>query len=442
MHSTKRPPGPKVAWAAYAALSRDPLGYLARAVRKYGDIVHLQIGKRHDFLLNHPDHIRAILFDQEGVRRSVHRPLQRILGQGLLTSRGKIHKKQRSLLQTVFQKERIAALGEVMVCETVRWSDRWRNGSRIDVGEEMTRLTMSIMGKTLFNVNLETGATELRDALLTVLAATRFNNPLLLSKVLEKMPLPANYRFRRAAKQLDQFIYQTIAERRAGRADQPDLLSVLVRMSKESSKKMTDQKVRDQILTFFVGGHETLANALMWTWYLMAKNPGPTKKLHAEIDTVLKGRLPAVDDLEKLTYTRMVFTESMRIYPPIWIMGRHALRDLNFNGCIIPKGSYIHVSQFLMHRDARYFPEPERFDPERWTKEAAAARPKFSYFPFGGGGLQCIGDRFAWMQGLLVISTLASRWRIRLVPGHRIVLQPQLTLRSRHGMPMTLERRR
>jgi cytochrome P450 len=180
----------------------------------------------------------------------------------------------------------------------------------------------------------------------------------------------------------------------------------------------------------------------MWTWYLLAENPDPTEKLHCELDKALSGRLPEVSHLESLPYAKMIFAESMRLYPPIWIIGRHALCDVNINGHIIPKGSYIHVSQFLMHRDARYFPDPGRFDPERWTPEATAARPKFSYFPFGGGGLQCIGEGFAWTQGLLTIATVASRWRMRLVPGHRIELEPQITLRSRYGMPMTLERRK
>jgi cytochrome P450 len=439
---TTKLPGPKISWLAYTALYRDPLGYLAGAARKYGDIVHLAIAHRHDFLLNHPDYIRAILLDQDGMRRSVHRPLQRILGRGLITSRGKIHKRQRSLLQAVFQKQRIAALGEVMSREIVRWSDRWRDGATVEMADEMTRLAISIAGKTLFNVDLESEEIEVRDALITVFAATRFNNLLLASKLLERLPLPANRHFRRAAQRLDQFIFELIADRHAGSTDQPDLLSVLVRMSEKSPKKMTDRKVRDQILTFFLAGHETVASALMWTWYLLAANPDVTEKLHSELNKVLNGRLPEVSDLESLSYAKMVFAESMRIYPPVWIIGRRALRDVNVDGHIIPKGSYVHVSQFLMHRDPRYFPEPERFDPERWTSEATAARPRFSYFPFGGGGLQCIGEGFAWTQALLVIATLASRWRMQLVPGHRIELEPQVTLRSRYGMPMTLERRK
>lgn len=441
MFAITKPPGPRIAWLAYAALYRDPLGYLASAVRKYGDIVYLEIAHRRDFLLNNPDYVRAILLDQDGMRRSVPRPLQRVMGRGLITSRGNIHKRQRALLQPVFQKHRIAALGEMMSLQIARWSERWKEDATVEMMDEMTRLSISIAGKTLFDVDLESEETEVRDALVAVFAATRFNNLLLVSKALERLPLPTNRRFRAAAQRLDKFIYEMIAKRHAGSADKPDLLSVLVRMSEKSPNKMTDRKVRDQIVTFFLAGHETIASALMWTWYLLAANPVVAEKLYSELVKVLSGRLPLVSDLENLSYTRMVFAESMRLYPPVWIIGRHALCDVNVNGYVIPKGAYVHVSPFLMHRDSRYFPDPERFDPERWTPEAIAARPRFSYFPFGGGSSQCIGEGMAWTQALLTIGTLASRWRMRLATGHRIELEPQVTLRSRYGMPMTLERR-
>lgn len=437
----KKLPGPKSALAAYAKLYRDPLGYLVAAHKKYGDVVHMQLGRRHDFLLNHPDYIKAILLDQENLRRSVHRPLQRILGQGLLTSRGNTHKKQRILLAPIFQRQRIAALGEVMVRQIAWWSDRWKDGGRVEMADEMTHLAMSIAGRTLFNVDFESKATKLRDALITILKATRFNNLMVATKHLERLPLPSNRRFASAAKKLDTEIRALIAERRAGPCDDPDLLSVMVKLHKESRKGITDQKIRDQMLTFFIGGHETIASGLMWTWFLLAENPAAERKLHDEVDTVLAGRLPSADDLEQLPYTRMVFAEAMRLYPPVWIMGRRAMKEVKMNGLTIPSGSYVHVSQFLMHRDARYFPEPERFEPERWRPEAVAARPKFSYFPFGGGGLQCIGEGFAWMQAVLVISALASKWQMRVAPGHRVELAGQITLRSRHGMPMTLRRR-
>ncbi|MDQ6940049.1 MAG: cytochrome P450 [Verrucomicrobiota bacterium] len=442
MPNESKLPGPKSALAAYARLYRDPLGYLVAANKKYGDIVHMQLGKRHDFLLNHPDYIRAVLLDTENFRRSVHRPLQRVLGQGLLTAKEPKHKRQRTMLQPIFHRQKIAALGGMMVEEIARWSDRWRDGATVDMGDEMTNLAMSIAGKTLFNVDFDTKAPELRSVLTTILKATRFNNLLVASKHLEKLPLPVHRRFARDAKQLDDMIREMIDERRAGPCDDPDLLSVLVSMHKQSKRGLTDQKIRDQILTFFIGGHETIASGLMWTWYLLAKNGDSATKLRAEVDAVLGQRLPTVEDIERLPYTRMVFSESMRLYPPVWIMGRRALAEVKLNGCTIPSGSYVHVSQYLMHRDARFFPEPERFDPERWTQEAAAARPKFSYFPFGGGGMQCIGEGFAWMQAVFAISILARRWEMKVQPGLRVELQGQITLRSRHGMPMILKKRK
>ncbi len=444
MMATKNPPGPKLPWFTFLAMYRDPLRSLKRAVDRYGDVVHLGLAGRHYFLLNHPDYIRAILLDQDGMRRSVHPPLKRFLGNGLLSSQYGFHQRQRRLIQPAFHKERIAAFGEVMISESARCSDRWRNGATVDMSEEMIRLTMRIVGKTLFNVDFESEATELGEALDTVVATTTRMDYAVVRELQKRIPLFRSRRFERARERLDQLMYQMIAERRAGGLEQPDLLSMLVRIraSEDAPGGMTDTQVRDEILTLFTAGHETIAKALMWTWYLLAENPDVADKLHAELDSVLAGRLPSAGDLEKLSYTRMVFSESMRIFPPVWIMGRRAMRETAIGEYVIPKGSHIHVSQFLMHRDARYFPDPERFDPQRWTPEAIAARPKFSYFPFGGGGLQCIGEGFAWTEGMLVMATLAGRWRMKVVPGHRIELEPRITLHSRHGMPMILEKRK
>jgi len=444
MPANRQPPGPKHPWITFAAVYRNPLRSLAQAVRDYGDIVHLRLGSRHHFLLNHPDYIRAILLDQDGMRRSIHPPLKRFMGKGLLSSQGSFHQRQRRLVQPGFHKQRIAALGEAMTRESVRCSDRWRNGATVDMSGEMMHLTMNIVGKTLFNVDFESEAAELGEALDTVVVASTRTGYAVGAALQKFVPLLRSRRLERARSRLDQMMYQMIAERRAGDMDQPDLLSMLLRIrdSEDAPKGMTDEQVRDEILTLFTAGHETTAVALMWTWYLLSENPGVEEKLHAELDTVLNGRPPCTADLEHLPYTRMVFSEVMRLYPPVWIMGRRALRDTPLGDYVIPKKSHVHVSQFLMHRDARYFPEPGRFDPQRWTPEAVAARPKFSYFPFGGGGLQCIGEGFAWTEGLLVIATLASRWRMRLKPGHRIELEPRITLCSRYGMPMILERRK
>jgi len=435
-------PGPRNPWLAYAALYRDPLGYLTRAARKHGDVVHIKIGRKSDLLLNHPDLVRAALLDHENLRRCVHRPLRRVLGKGLLTCRGERHKKQRALLQPMFTRERIVALGDVMVGEIKRRTDRWREGATLDMAPEMLELAISIAGKALFDVDFSSKAAGLRDALVTVLQATRFNNLAVASKQFEKLSLPIHRRFARAAEKLETEIRAIIAERQKGASEGPDLLSIMVRLQKQSRKGLTEQKIRDQILTFLMVGHETTATALMWTWYLLSENPEVAKKLYSEVDHVLGDRLPSGQDCDRLPYTRMVFAESMRLYPPVWLLTRRAVGDVKINGFVIRSGSYVHLSPFVMHRDPRYFPEPERFDPERWTPEAVAARPKFSYFPFGGGSLQCIGEGFGWMQGVLTIATLARRWQMRLVPGHRIELGPHITLRSRYGMPMKLERRR
>ena len=435
-------PGPRNPWLAYAALYRDPLGYLTRAARKHGDVVHIKIGRKSDFLLNHPDLVRAALLDHENLRRCVHRPLRRVLGKGLLTCRGERHKKQRALLQPMFTRERIVALGDVMVGEITRRTDRWCEGATLDMAPEMLELAISIAGKALFDVDFSSKAAGLRDALVTVLQATRFNNLAVASKQFEKLSLPIHRRFARAAEKLETEIRAIIAERQKGASEGPDLLSIMVRLQKQSRKGLTEQKIRDQILTFLMVGHETTATALMWTWYLLSENPEVATKLYSEVDHVLGDRLPSGQDCDRLPYTRMVFAESMRLYPPVWLLTRRAVRDVKINGFVIRSGSYVHLSPFVMHRDPRYFPKPERFDPERWTPEAVAARPKFSYFPFGGGSLQCIGEGFGWMQGVLTIATLARRWQMRLVPGHRIELGPHITLRSRYGMPMKLERRR
>ena len=204
---------------------------------------------------------------------------------------------------------------------------------------------------------------------------------------------------------------------------------------------MSDEQLRDEVMTLFLAGHETTANALAWTWYLLSQNPEVEAKLHAELDAVLAGNLPTVDDVQKLTYTEKVLTESMRLFPPVWVMGRRAVSSYKAGGFYVPAGSIVLLSQYVIHHDERHYADPEKFDPERWTPEARAARPKYSYFPFGGGPRLCIGEQFAWMEGILLIATLAQKWKLRLVPGHPVAPQPLITLRPKHGMRMTLELR-
>jgi cytochrome P450 len=308
----------------------------------------------------------------------------------------------------------------------------------------MTRLTLAIVGKTLFDADVGSDADDVGEALTEVMELFGY---LMLpyAELIEKLPLPARYRFQRARARLDAVIYRIIEERRRGGVDRGDLLSMLLLAQDEEGdgEGMSDEQVRDEAMTIFLAGHETTANALVWTFYLLSLNGEVESKLHAELDAVLEdGRLPSMEDLARLPYTEMVFAEALRLYPPAWATGRLAIKDYEIGGYHIAKGALVLVSQFVMHRDARYFPDPERFDPERWTPQAKQQRPAFSYFPFGGGPRRCIGEGFARMEGVLLVATLARRWRMSLAPGHKVELKPRITLRpGKAGVRMILKER-
>ena len=304
------------------------------------------------------------------------------------------------------------------------------------------RLTLAIVGKTLFDTDVEQEADSIGGALTELMELFRL---LLLpySEYLEKLPLPPVRRFQKVRGRLDEIIFRIIAEHRRSGVDRGDLLSMLLlAQDEDGGERMTDTQLRDEAMTIFLAGHETTANALTWAWYLLSEHPEVEATLHNEIDAVVAadGR-PQFADLARLPYTEMVLTEAMRLYPPAWVIGRLAIRDYEAGGYLIPAGSLVFVSQYTMHRDRRYYSDPERFDPERWTPEARSARPPFAYFPFGGGPRRCIGEGFAWMEGVLLIATLARHWRLRLVPDHPVKLHPRITLRPKYGMRMILERR-
>jgi cytochrome P450 len=427
------------------AFRRDPLKFLTRIAREHGDIVNFRMGPQHVLLLNHPDLIRDALVtrgDHFHKGRALQRS-KRLLGEGLLTSEGEYHRRQRRLAQPAFHRKRVESYGAVMVEYAARNSARWHEGETPDIAHEMMRLTLSIVGKTLFDTDVESEADEIGRALTEMLELFQM---LLLpySEYLERLPLPANRRFTRARAKLDSVIYRIIEERRANNADRGDLLSMLLLAQDEEDATggMSDEQLRDEALTIFLAGHETTANALAWTWYLLAQNREAEAKLHSELDAVLEGgRLPSVEDLPRLRYTEMVFAESMRLYPPAWVVGRLAVKDYAVGDHVARPGTLILTSQYVMHRDPRFFPDPLRFDPERWTTEAKESRPQYSYFPFGGGARRCIGEGFAWMEGTLVVAAIARRWRMRLVPGHPVVEHPRMTLRPKHGIRMKLEDR-
>lgn len=425
-------------------LRRDLLTYLQRVADTCGELGYFKAGPLHVYLLNNPDHIRDLLVThQKNFTKS--RGLQlakRILGEGLLTSEGELHLRQRRLVQPAFHRQRLEGYGTVMCEEAAKMRGVWQDGSAIDVAEEMMRLTLTIVGKTLFGVNVEDEAKEIGDALTTAMSLfSRLTNP--LATFLEKLPLPSNFRFFRAKRRLDETIYRMIAARRQSGEDRGDLLSMLLMAQDEEGDggRMTDLQVRDEAMTLFLAGHETTAIALTWTWYLLSQHLDCETKLHEELRSVLGDRAPTVHDYPQLNYTRMVLAESMRLFPPAYVFGRMAINDYRIGEYDVPAGATLLVSPYILHRLERFYPEPLRFMPERWTQVNETERHKFAYVPFGGGPRVCIGEGFAWMEGVLVLATMAQRWRLRLVPDHPVALQPLITLRPKFGVKMRLEER-
>ncbi len=440
------PPGPKRSYPGSLLLQfrRDPLGQLQKIAREFGDIVYLRLGRENVFLINHPDLIREVLVThhQNFTKGRGLERIKKFLGEGLLTSEGETHLRQRRLMQPAFHHRRIAAFGEIMTAHASRTRDGWQDGATIDLAGEMMRLTLGIVGQTLFGANVAADAAAVESALATMMKSF----PLMMlpfADFIEKLPLPAVRRMKAAHADLDAIIYRLIDQRRSSGQDHGDLLSMLIAAQDEEDggAGMTDQQVRDESMTIFLAGHETTANALNWTWYVLAGHPAVEARLHAELDEVLQGRLPSMADLPALRFTENVVRESMRLYPPAWMVGRRAVADFPMAGYTVPARSIVLMSQYVMHRDARYFPEPDQFAPDRWTPEFKAALPKYAYFPFGGGPRQCIGEGFAWMEAVLLLATLAQHWKLRLVPGHPVVPQPMVTLRPKHGLLMTAHRR-
>lgn len=440
------PPGPKgkLIGGNFREFRRRTLPYLQQAVRDYGDVVYFRFGPQHVYFLNHPDHIKDVLVTHHQCfmkGRALQRS-KRLLGEGLLTSEGDFHRRQRRLAQPAFHRTRIASYATVMTDYAARTAARWRDEETLDISQEMMRLTLAIVGKTLFDADVEQEADEIGAALTSVMEL--FDMLLMpFSEFLEKLPLPHVRRFKRARERLDATIYRIIEERRRSQEDRGDLLSMLLSARDEEGDgaQMNNLQVRDEVMTLFLAGHETTANALTWTWYLLSEHLDVEAKLHAELDAVLGGRPPTFEDVPRLSYTEMVLAEAMRLYPPAWAIGRLALCDYEVGGYTIPPKSLVLLSQYVTQRDERFFPEPARFDPERWMPEAKESRPQFSYFPFGGGPRRCIGEGFAWMEGILLISTLAQQWRLRLAPGHRVEPMPVITLRPKYGMQMMVEKR-
>lgn len=460
------PPGPRNRFPGHLvfALRADTLDFLTRTTQAYGDLVPFRVGPWLYVLVSDPETVRDVLVTQ--AERFTKGPALRrsrdTLGDGLLTSEGEFHRRQRRLSQPAFHPQRVAGYAEAMVRIAERTAGTWEDGRTMDAHEAMMQLALRIVAKTLFDADVEAEVASIGAAMdVSVKMFSRAMTP--WAALLNHLPLPSNFRFRRARRLLNETIERFIAERRREGVDRGDLLSMLLKRdagfaaapsSQEQpgkpgpqSEGMTDLQLRNESLTLFTAGHETTANALTFTWHLLSQHAEVEARLHEEIDAALGGRLPTAADLEALPYTRAVLSESMRLYPPAWAVARQAkepVRLAHFEGVELPAGSVILMSQWVMHRDPRWWPEPGRFDPGRWLDPGGGnpARPRYAYFPFGGGPRNCIGESFAWTEAILVLATVARHWRLRAVQSEPIALRPTITLRPRYPLPMGFERRR
>src|SRR5918997_3370211 len=423
--------------------TRDYLGFLTRCAREYGDIVRLRFVNVPVYLLNHPDYVEHVLVQNnrnsiksKGVRHSLG-----FLGDGLLTSEGDFWRRQRRLAQPAFHRERIDAYSGVMVECAERAISGWKGNETRDVHEDMARLALDVVAKTLFGTLLTVEFEEVGAALETI--TQRFTGRGgVLFHIPEKVPTPANLRFRRAVRLLDGIIYKIIEERRAGGERAGDLLSMFLEArDEETGESMSDRQLRDEVMTIFLAGHETTANALSWTWYLLARHSEAEVRLLEELGEVLGGRAPTVGDLPRLRYTDMVVKESMRLYPPAWAFGRETVEDCEIGGYHVPAGTQLVMSQWVTHRDPRYYDRAEEFRPERWVDDSVEELPPYAYFPFGGGPRLCIGRSFAKIETVLLLATISQKVKFSLAESQRIKPLPSITLRPRNGMRVVLTRR-
>lgn len=420
----------------------DKLGFLSRCAATYGDVIKLKIGEP-TFLLNHPDDIKHVLVlnpDNYGKSpRMTSASGRKLSGSGLLTSVGPEHLRQRRMMQPVFYRKTVESFSRIITEGVEEMLARWADGMELDLEGEMMGLVQRNIVKTLLGADADHDLPALLNA---VTIRRQYMEHVFFSPLPEWVPSRIGWRYRRAMHRIDAIVMGAIQARRARPADTKDLLSLLLCAKYDDGTAMTDHQVRDEVVTLLVTGYETIGEALTWTSYLLSQHPAIAAKCFAEVDAAIGGRSPGVEDLPKLPYLGMVLAESMRLYPPTWIFIRIAQEEDTLpSGAVIPAGSKIYLCQYVMQRHPRYFPDPERFDPERFTDTAKKERPQFTYFPFGGGSRVCIGEHFAKMEATLILSSIAQRFRLSLVPGQIIVPEPTMTLHPRNGIRMRVEQR-
>jgi cytochrome P450 len=419
--------------------------------REFGDLVSFHVLGRPVLQFNHPELVQEMLVRDASHhhRNLVMQRSKDILGEGLLTSEEPLHMRQRRLAQPAFHRQRISAYGEVIAQATTTMTQRWPSGEVLDVRAEMLLLALRIVGKTLFDTELEQDVNKI------AAAADAFQSFLPLawlpfSRALQASPLPSMRRIRRGREELDELIYRMIRERRADPRDRGDLLSMLIssvdtegEIQGGAAARMSDTQVRDECLTVMLAGHETTANALSFVLWLLAEHPEVQEELAEESARVLQGRAPTAADYPQLKLAEQVFAEALRLYPPVWVTARTAAESYEYRGMRIEKGTMLVAPQFAVHRDPRFFPEPLKFDPSRFTAEAKAGRPKLAYFPFGAGNRQCIGEGLAWMEGTLTLAAMIQEWRVVRLEGapRAIAIAPSVSLRPKGPVRLRVERR-
>ncbi len=424
---------------------RDRLGFLLRLRRDLGDVAHFRLMWKNVFLLSRPDAIKHVLVDhyKRYPKGQPYDRLEPILGKGLLTSEGDFWLRQRRLVQPAFHHRRLDALAPVMIAAVSEMLQDWdalaESGRPIDIHAEMMRLTLSIIGRALYSVDLGKKAAETRETMDVLLKQlhNRVSNPFYLPAIL---PTARDTAYRRALAALDRIVYSTIAERRRLNIDRNDLLSTLIQTTDEGST-MTDAQLRDEVATLILAGHETTATTLSWTWHLLSRHPQVERALHEELSGRLSGNLPELQDLPELPYSQMVIQESLRLYPPAWLIPRTAAENDTIDDAQIPAGSIVFMSPYVTHRHPDLWENPEGFDPERFTTGRSDGRPDYAYFPFGGGPHKCIGFQFALLETQIVLAMVAQRYRLELAPGYPAVPQPTVTLRPRDGVWMRLKKK-
>jgi cytochrome P450 len=444
------PPGPRgtpLFGLAFQVL-RDPLATLVRLARQYGDIVCIRVFKQYRILLNLPEYIEQVSivqhakFHKSTLTKDV---TERLLGQGLLISEGDFWRRQRRLAQPAFHRSRIVEYGATMVECADKHSKPWRDGEVRDMAQEMMAMTLDIAVRTLFGTTLSGEAANVGHSLgfLMRYSLRKARSPL---KIPESWPTPNNRRAQRETEFLDSLVYRIIAERQKEEASgapnaHNDLLAMLMSAMDEDGTQMTPKQLRDETMTLFLAGHETTALTLSWTWYLLSENPEAEARLYEELRAVLGGRAPQVADLERLPYLKAVISEVLRLYPAAYTIARTSIAPCTIGGYDFPVDTTFVMSQWVMHRDARYFEDPEAFRPERWLDGLENRLPAGAYFPFGDGPRRCIGQGFALLELGLVIARVAQHFRFKLVPGHRVVPEPLVTLRAKYGIRMTIHAR-